>query len=166
MVDIQTVSIVLASAGVIAGVVYYVLQIRHQTRLRQTDLAMRLFSTWGSKEFRDMVIEVHSLQFKDYDDFVKKYGPWFSKGPAQTAIGTVANYFEAIGFLVYKKIIDIDFIYNVITFTSIKLHWEKVKPVMMGLRELHSDPRIGLWIEYLYNEMEKYDQKLQAKKGQ
>jgi hypothetical protein len=36
MVDIQTVSIAIASAGVFLAAIYYILQIRHQTRIRQT----------------------------------------------------------------------------------------------------------------------------------
>jgi len=50
MVDIQTLSIAIASTSVVAGVVYYVLQIRHQTKLRQTDLVMsytRLTIVWN-----------------------------------------------------------------------------------------------------------------------
>jgi len=36
VIDIQTISIMLASASVIAGVVYYALQLRHQSKMRQT----------------------------------------------------------------------------------------------------------------------------------
>jgi len=43
MVDVQTVSIVIASASVVAGVVYYALQIRHQAKMRQTDFIVRLY---------------------------------------------------------------------------------------------------------------------------
>ena len=160
MVDVQAVSIVLASASVIAGVIYYTFQIRHQTRLRQTDLAMRLYSTWGSKEFRDMVIEVQSLQFKDYEDFVKKYGPWLSKpGFAQTAIFVVSTYFQEIGTLLHRKIIDINFLYDIFGSTAIKLNWEKVKPIILGLREQFNDPRVFGWFEYLYNEVKKREQR-------
>jgi len=159
MVDLQTVPIVIASASVVAGVVYYVLQLRHQTKIRQTDLAMRLYSTWGTKEFRDILMEVHSLEFKDYEDFVKKYGPWLSKGPAQTAIFTVATYFQTVGFLLYRKIIDISFIYDLFGFLGVKLYWEKTKPVIMGLREQFNDAKVFVWFEYLYNEMEKREQR-------
>jgi hypothetical protein len=68
VVDIQTVSIVIASASVVAGVVYYALQLGHQTKIRQTDLVMRLYSTYGSNEFREALIKVMNLQFKDYED--------------------------------------------------------------------------------------------------
>jgi hypothetical protein len=52
MVDIQTISIAIASAGVLLAAIYYVLQIKHQTRLRQTDMVMRLYTTFGSTEFQ------------------------------------------------------------------------------------------------------------------
>ena len=53
MVDISTVSIVVASAGVFAAAIYYILQIRHQTKLRQTEMVMRLYATFGSAEFQN-----------------------------------------------------------------------------------------------------------------
>jgi hypothetical protein len=51
LVDIQTISIATASASVVIGVVYYILQIRHQTKTRQTDLVMKLYSQFNSIEF-------------------------------------------------------------------------------------------------------------------
>jgi len=159
MVDIQTVSIAIASAGVFLAAIYYILQIRNQTKLRQTDLVMRLHSTWGTKEFRDVLMEVHNLQFNDYKDFVKKYGPWLSKGPAQTAIFMVAMYFQEVGFLLQRKIVDIGFL-DLMGFRVIKLYWEKTKPVILGLREQFDDPNIFEWFEYLYNELKKREQQL------
>jgi hypothetical protein len=65
VVDIQTVSIMLASASVVAGIVYYAFQLRHQSKIRQTDLIMRLCSTWASKELSDATLKVWNLEFKD-----------------------------------------------------------------------------------------------------
>ena len=42
MVDITEISAIVAAAGVLAGVVYYVLQMRNQTRIRKTDLIVRI----------------------------------------------------------------------------------------------------------------------------
>ena len=72
VIDIQTISIAIASASVVAGVIYYAFQIRHQTKIRKTDLVLRLYSTWESKEFSEATLKVWNLEFKDYDDFVKK----------------------------------------------------------------------------------------------
>jgi len=65
MVDIQTVSIAITSASVVAGVVHYAPQLRHQARARQdmvkaryADLLMASYSTCGSKEFQEAMWEV------------------------------------------------------------------------------------------------------------
>jgi hypothetical protein len=110
VVDITEISAMIAAAGVMIGVVYYILDIRHQARTKQRDFIVRLYSTYGSKEFHEILVELHSLQFNDYDDFVKTYGQWLSKGPAQTAIFVVSTYFSEIGTLLQRKIIDINFL--------------------------------------------------------
>jgi hypothetical protein len=51
MIDLQTVSIAIATTSVVIGVVYYIFQIRHQDKMRHLDLFMRLYSTWGSEDF-------------------------------------------------------------------------------------------------------------------
>jgi hypothetical protein len=160
MLDITSISAVVAAAGVLVGVVYYILEIRHQSRMRQTDFIVRLYSTYGSKEFHDTLMDLHSLQFNDYEDFVRKYGPWFSRGTAQTAIFVVSTYFTEIGILLSRKIIDIDFFYDIFGSTSVRLNWEKVKPVILGLRELFHDPKVFSPFEFLYNEVQKREQQL------
>jgi hypothetical protein len=71
VVDIQTISIAIASAGVFAAAIYYIFQIRHQIRLRQTDLVMRLYSTFASVDHRTAGKKVIWIDYKDYDDYVK-----------------------------------------------------------------------------------------------
>jgi hypothetical protein len=71
MVDIQTVSIAIASASVVAGVLYYTFQIRHQNKMRQTDLVMKLYSAFGSKEFLKTWEDVVKREARDYDDYMK-----------------------------------------------------------------------------------------------
>jgi hypothetical protein len=163
MVDVQTVSIAVASGSVVLAAIYYVLQLRHQTRMRQTDFIVRLYSTYGSKEFHEILVEMHSLRFNDYEDFVKTYGPWLSKGPAQTAVFMVSTYFSEIGTLLDRKIIDINFLYDIWGSTSINMNWEKVKPVILGLRKQFRDPRVFGSFEYLYNEVKKREQQLEQK---
>jgi len=165
MLDIPSITGIVAAVGVTVGVVFTVLQLRDLVKARQTDTVMRLYSTWGTKEFRDILMEVYNLQFKDYEDFVKKYGPWLSKGPVQTAIFTVGVFHQGVGLLLYRKIIDIDFTYNLMGFAAIKLFWEKTKPVIVGIREQFNDPNIFYWVEYLYNELKKREQQLTLKKA-
>jgi|GEM_PF-2961565 hypothetical protein len=60
MIDIQTVSIAIASAGVLIGVVYYILDMRHQSKVRKTDLVMRLYERFGSTEFQKRALALAS----------------------------------------------------------------------------------------------------------
>jgi hypothetical protein len=42
MLDIPSISAIAAAVGVIIGVFYYILEIRHQTRIRETDIQLRM----------------------------------------------------------------------------------------------------------------------------
>jgi len=155
MVDVQTISIAIASASVIAGVTYYALQIRHQTRIRKTDLIIRLYSRLHSSEFEDAYPRVMSLEFKDYEDFVKRYGRRHSgKSPEiDKAVATVCGFFELAGTLLYRKQIDLGLVYDSFGVSMIKGIWEKIKPLTVGTRREVNDPAYGAGFEYLYNEL-------------
>jgi len=158
MVDIQTISIAIASAGVFAAAVYYILQIRHQTRIRQTDLIMRLRSAWRSRELRESYVAVMSLKFKDYEEYAKKYPLWEGIGaPEVRAVSEVCSFFDDIGILLRRELIDIGMVDELFSF-YIKVAWEKVKPLIEGRRK-DLDPTVYRWFEYLYNEMKKREKR-------
>lgn len=157
MVDIQTISIAIASAGVVAGIVYYAFQVRHQTRIRQTDLIMRLHSQACSKEFVEAYQKVSSLKFNDYNDFVEKYGSLYAEGPEQTAIIMCAMFMEGIGVLLHRKLVNIEAIQELF---PIEAGWRKLEPVLIGTRKQQGTPATYEWFEYLYDETKKRNQKL------
>ena len=104
MVDITEISAAVAAAGVLFGVVYYVLDLRHQGRIRQMDLLMRLHLHSANKESMDAYQKIRNIEFRDYDDFVAKYGPLTAEGPEQTAIMSIAMFMEGIGVLLHCKL--------------------------------------------------------------
>lgn len=154
MLLLQTVSIVVASTGVLIAAIYYVLQIQNQRKMRQTDLVMRLYTTFHSKEFQADMAKVMTAEFKDYDDAVEKYG-WEFGFP-------VGLFFEGIGVLLHRKLVDISLVDDLFTFDT-RIVWEKIKPIAEGARKHFNAPTILEWFEYLYNEMKKREQKLEKK---
>jgi len=98
MVDVQTVSIVIATASVVVGVVFAVLQLRDFVKTRQTDLIMRLYSRFGNEGFQRTSEKVEkrltgeALSFHDYEE---KYSlaEW----------AAVGMFFEGIGILLHRK---------------------------------------------------------------
>jgi len=154
MVDVQTFSIAIASAGVFLAAIYYILQIRHQTKMRQTDLIVKLYSQFNSLEFTKVLEEVLNRKAKDYDDYRNKYG--------MAEVAAVGNFFEGIGILLKRKLIDIELVDDMFT-SPIKWTWEKTRDLTMEMRRVTNQPEIFEWFEYLYNEMKKREQKLQSK---
>lgn len=161
MVDVQTVSIAIASASVVVGVIYYSLQIRHQNlqiqqqnKMRQTELVGRLYSTFISKEFLDAMMKFMALEFKDYKDFVNKYGQMLSESPEVKALLTIDNYFNQVGILLHRGFIDAGLAKDVFNY-KVEMVWKKAEPVIQGMRKEFNQPEAGKWFEYLYNEMKK-----------
>jgi len=154
MVDIQTVSIAIASAGVFAAAIYYIFQIRHQTRIRQTDLIMRLYSRFGSEGFQKSLGKVRRRKDKGFHDYEEKYGwaEWI-------AIGT---FFEGIGVLLHRKLVDIGLVDDLFT-APIKMAWGEMKDSIIEARKEWGQPTIFEWFEYLANEMKKREQEIAKK---
>jgi hypothetical protein len=191
MVDVPSVSIVVASAGIFVAAIYYILQIRHQTKIRKTDLFMRLWTFDTSNELMDALEKVVGLQFKDYKDYVIKYGSFVSRDsvsdetlektriiisqdPTQRASWRVFNFYSLLGALVYGKLIDVESVFHITGTNYPKMLYEKLKPIVLGLRRDLNEPFLMGDFEYLCIELtrkepqvremwKKREQKLQSK---
>jgi hypothetical protein len=156
LVDIQTLSIAVASASIVIAVVYYILQIQHQKKMRQTDLMMRLYATWGSEDMQKAAWAVMELQYEDYNDYVKKYG---SSGTLHNvAVYRVGWFFNGIGVLVQSQLADIKLVNKLFGYMVTWL-WEIMKPMVEGARKQFNQPKSLEWFEYLYNEVKKREQR-------
>lgn len=158
MVDISTISIMIAAGSVVAGISLAVLQLRNLVKTRKTGVVINLYGTFGSEEFRIKLLELMALEFRDYDDYVNKYGPYFSNNPASRTVAVVGVYFEGVGVLLHRGLIDAEFTYDLLS-SPVEFTWEKMKPIVEGLRVQmgRSDPY--MFFEYLYNEMKRIDRK-------
>ncbi len=156
MVDIQTISIAIASASVVVGVIYYVLQLRHQAKMRKTDLVMRLYSAFGSPEFLEAWEIIRKRECTDLETYEKKYG--------LSAYIQVSTLFEGIGILLDRRLIDNDLADDLFS-VPVRLAWERMKTLIQEDRQQTNEPRTWEWFEYLYNEMKKREQKLQQSKA-
>jgi len=159
MVDVTEISAIVAAAGVLVGVIYYIQDIRHQNKVRQTDLTMRLYTSWVSEEMTKPWLKVWNLEFTDYDDFKKKYGTYFSDNPENAALLSVLNSFLVMGLLLQKKLIDPEILSHLPVFMT----WNKVKPIVDGVRKQFNNTSMYEEFEYLYNEMKKREQQPTSK---
>jgi len=155
MLDIASVSALVAAIGVIVGIILTIKQLRNLVKQRQTDLVMRLHSRFGTREFIDAWEKILTREFDDYNKYVKKYG--------LSDVAIVGSFFEGIGVLLHRRLIDIDLVGELFRESS-KMTWERTRPIVEGQRKQYDEPKWGEWWEYLYNEMQKREQTLQAHK--
>jgi hypothetical protein len=160
MVDLTEISAVVAAAGVLVGVAYYIMDMRHQTRISQTDMLWKIYASMNTKEFTEAVLKVTALTYKNYRDFEEKYGQLFSETPVSVAFEMVGNLYEGVGLLLHRKLIDLELASE---FLPIDFAWTKMKPIVEGARKQYNFPSLYDHFEYLYNEMKKREQRQATK---
>ena len=158
MLDVPSISAVVAAVGVIVGVVLAIMELRNITKTRQMQLIMSIYSLFTTRGYMEAWEKIRTREFKDYDGYVKKHG--------LTDFMQVASLFEGLGFLLHRRFLDVDLVRELMN-ESTKMTWEKVKPMIEDARKQLSQRKSGeyvpiyQWWEYLYNEMQKREQRLQ-----
>jgi hypothetical protein len=118
-----------------------------------------MYTSWVSEELTKPWLKVWNLEFADYDDFKRKYGPYLSDNPENAALPSVINSFLVMGLLLQKKLVDPE----ILSHLPISMTWNKVKPIIEGVRKETNDSGWYEEFEYLYNEMQKRERKVQQK---
>lgn len=142
------VSVIIASVSVTLGVIYYLLNSRRARKLERIDMVMRLYMSYNTKEFHDADSLVLETDFKDYEDFKKKFGPPTGQEPIHLAIRQIMSAYELLGYLLHSKLIDLSMVQAIF---QVERHWEKIKPIAEAARTAYNDPTFLMYFEYLYN---------------
>jgi len=132
MVEItyQMVLSTLQTAGLLIGILYYILDLQNQREdqklanarqelmlksqeqdleTRQAQLYMSLLDGWNTKDFSEQRYEVYRMEFKDYDDFRNKYNSINNPG-VFASWNTFGRKILGLAELKRKGLIDIDFL--------------------------------------------------------
>ncbi len=145
MVGITEISAAVAAAGVVIGVVYYILDMRNQKRVRQTDLLARLFSNMIDKDWLEAWEKVRDREITDYGSYKEKYG--------FVEANQVYLFYDQLGRLLQKGLIDFELL--PIETGQVINAWKKLSPILKGSRTKFDEPKLGSGFEYLYSEVKK-----------
>jgi len=150
--DVPTISVVVASVSVIVYTVYFIAENRRQRRIMQTDSIIRL-SPWfnvDAKDLQEAVSRVCSMEYADYKDYLEKY----DGKPEQKSLKLLGNYFEGVGLLVYKKLMDFDIVYN-FWGDIVESVWDGNEKIIDGMREDTGTKWTFHYWEFLVKEIKK-----------
>ena len=153
MVDVYEISAVVAAAGVLVGVAYYILDLRHNREARELELSRMVISDVQSEQGIQRWAIVMNLEWKDYDDFMQKYSSRsnpeiFSKWSSQFMT------MDTIGFLIKRKVAKAETVYEIGGAGAIRT-WERYKDIVQGLRDEESRQDIWSNFEFYAQEMRK-----------
>ena len=152
ILDIPTVSVLIASASVIVYTVYFMLETLRQRKIRQTENIIRL-SPWfnmDAKDIQEAINSVRSMEYTDYKDYLEKY----DGKPEQTSLKILGNYFEGVGLLVYMKLVEMDIVYNFWGDVAESV-WDDNVEVINGMRNDTGSQWTFQYWEYLVKEIKK-----------
>jgi hypothetical protein len=149
-VSIQTMLTYLTLISVPVGVFYHIMTLRNQSRTRQVQLFMQIYNRWTDPIFQENFLEVTNRDWKDFDDYNKKYGTIHEEAKRRT----IGQYFEGIGVLVYRNFIDVSLVDDMMS-SFVFGFWEKYESIIKNNRERLNTPQILEWAEYLYIEVRK-----------
>jgi hypothetical protein len=154
MVDVTEISAVVAAARVLVGVVYYILDMRNQSRMRRTDLLVRLCSVFQTKDWLEAwsVVDGSSLGQTtiDVNKVIAEH--------RDIEVNQVSLFFDEIGILLQMRLVDIELVERMLH-ENVKRTWERLKPTMEEARKRRNDPRLAEGFEYLYDELKKREQR-------
>ena len=151
MIDVQTISIVLASCSFILAASYYMLTLRNQTKTRHMQIIQGVSSRFSTPSFSWDFLD---LTWQDYDDFMEKYGP-LSGSEMYDSIVLWFDAFELYGVYVREGMLNVRLICLTSGGTYLQ-SWEKFGPIWQEYRKRNDDPRWWIEAEYIYERMKEY----------
>ena len=146
MIDIATVSAIVVVVSVVLGLGFTMMELRHLTQTRRTDVIMRIYDRFGSKEMVEAINSVGQL---------RSQSPEFPPKGALTGVTQVAIIFEGLGVLLEQNLIDIKLLNSLFGPTLVSL-WEPIHPIIPGMRKSLKEPFFFSHFEYLYNRLTEY----------
>lgn len=152
---IEGAAILSALAGVSAAIIV-IIELRHMDRHKDLEISMKLFEWAETESLRKAFRWIENdFQFENLDKYKKDVADNFEVNdyPYQ-----IEAFFEEVGFLVNKKLVDIDVIVDRLGGYIIS-DWEKLQPWIEAIREERNDKTFGEHFEVLYEKTRKYMRK-------
>jgi hypothetical protein len=150
MDEISTITSIVTTLSIIIGVIFALLELRHLRATRQTEIIMKIYERFGTREVVEAINRVGNAKFENIVDYNKKYG--------FTDITLIAELFEGVGVLLEQNLIDIKMVDRLFG-PTLNLLWVRMMPVLYAMREGLKEPFFFSHYEYLVKRLDSYRKK-------
>jgi hypothetical protein len=121
------------------------MELRHLTGTRKTEIIMKIYERFGSREIVEAINKVGTAKFETMEDYRNKYG--------FTEVTEIAGLLEGVGVLLEQNLIDIKMVDRLFGPTLNSL-WNRMMPVIYGMRKATDEPFFFSHFEYLIERIE------------
>jgi hypothetical protein len=147
MNDLATIASLITTVSLFVGLVLALLELRQLIKTRKTDIIMRIYERFSSRELIEAMNKIGGSEFENFESYRNKYG--------MTEIAEIAVLFDSIGILVEQNFIDVSSVDSFFGSTIFFL-WQRMKPVIYAMREGTNESHFFSHYEYLINRLELY----------
>lgn len=144
---IQQVLAIAAPIVAIVGVIIALVQLRNQSRLRQMEVVMRLFSSFGQESFLQHFERVMSWNDDTYQAYKER-----ATHEDNVSLMVVSVFFENMGLLYKRGLASLELLDDLLSGPITSL-WRKLKPIWSGRRAEFNQPQWAEWFELLAEDM-------------
>ena len=152
-ITFQTISIMIAAATVVIGVINSIISGRREEKQRQEQLILQRFQGYGLEYTRSYSEVMNTRDWKTAEEFDQKYG-----GIANPDFNSKLIYIMGVWRLAgvsLKRGADPDLIFELYQPDTVIRMWEQYEPVIKERRESLNNPILWESLEFLYKEARK-----------
>jgi hypothetical protein len=163
--DVQTISIMVAAAGVFLAAINQIVSRRREEQQRETQLFMQLYNRWNTKAMAQTYGRLrYFYEFgtrQQWETLINKKMGEKWQGTLQenqqnidiySDFQSMTEFFEGIGVLVKRHLIDVDLVEDLLA-NRIIWWWNTQGDLFLEARKVLGDPKLYNDTEYLYNSM-------------
>jgi hypothetical protein len=147
MLDMSTLTELVTTVSIVLGVVFTLLEIRHFNATRRTEIIMKIYERFGTKEIVEAMNRVGGSRFENLEKYSKTYG--------LTDVTQLAVLFDGIGVLLEQKLIDINMVDQLFG-TTVYILWGKIEPVIHAMRKGLNEPTFFGHFENLIHQLDNH----------
>jgi len=150
---LQPISWIAAAIGVCIAAFYYVLNLRETAKNRRAATSNNVQQLFLTEEWQQRFLDVMSMQWKDFDDFKKKYDSSVNPQSYVKRNSLLVQY-DNVGRQYRSGVVDLDAFGSVSAYALV-LAWLKFKPIIEGYRGLEYPRDSFSDFEYIAEALEK-----------
>jgi len=150
---LQSVSYIAGALGVCVAAIYYVMNLSEARKNRRMQFLLQIVRDFGVEDGWKRYVTLMNMEWKDYDDFEKKYGS--DNNPDAYAMRVTAwSFYHNLGYMVYNKMVSAEEIFDLMGEGSLWA-WQKWGDIIKELRIRYKQPFLFIYFDYLASELEK-----------